>query len=298
MISFTVGLAGHHLRAVLHGVDRLPDRLEGWLVRDSTSSDRPDSVWQLEATDTPSPPASSEHPFILEKTAEGWILRTYSYVLELPSGDSRTLRGRFLQDFAVEKRILVLLRMSFAWIFASERSAVMLHSSSVFSPWGAFLILGRSGAGKTTAARTSPWPVGSDEVNVLVPSSTAMLHSTPFGGEVDPTPATAPLAAVFTIRRCDLNPGTYPGILWPRSPMECSRDLPEPYLYAGSLDSRQLLGHSFITFPDDATIRWSERHTRMSLRNVPYGILFTDSGGKFWEDLYSGTASEVFRHRK
>jgi hypothetical protein len=96
--------------------------------------------------------------------------------------------------------VRVALRIALAARLPYE-GGVPLHAAGVVIRRRGVVFFGPSGAGKTTLASSSPWPVLSDEL-VAVAGSPFFLLATGFWGtlgDCEPVPATAPLAALVSL---------------------------------------------------------------------------------------------------
>lgn len=89
-----------------------------------------------------------------------------------------------------------------------ETAGVLLHSAAVAEDGGAFLLLGRSGAGKTTASRLcleAGATVLSDDLNAVVPGSMgARVEKLPFTGDLGDRaggPLQVPLRALLRLEK-------------------------------------------------------------------------------------------------
>jgi hypothetical protein len=115
------------------------------------------------------------------------------------SARERSLQGVFENFF----RVLVAYRLL-------EIGGALVHSAGVRDEAGAYLLLGHSGAGKTTLARLAREAGGavlSDDLNPICPSGgRAALVGLPFYGDVEPDSASQaphPLRAVCRLRKAE-----------------------------------------------------------------------------------------------
>lgn len=92
------------------------------------------------------------------------------------------------------------IRATFALV-AFDQGALLLHAAGIVHRGGAYAFFGRSGSGKTTAARLSrAKPVLNDDLLVLRPNETGWeAWATPFGRRRVPEIRSAPLRALLCL---------------------------------------------------------------------------------------------------
>lgn len=112
----------------------------------------------------------------------------------------------FLQVFENYFRILSAYRVL-------QLGGAVLHSGCVIYDDRAYLVLGRSGAGKSTFSRLAfeaGWEVLSDDLNAVLPDGEGnwWVERLPFAGDLGQTPirgSSYPLAGIYKLRQSDSN---------------------------------------------------------------------------------------------
>jgi hypothetical protein len=161
-------------------------------------------------------PAASA-PILPGKAGGAAIHTAFVRGVRAPGGDHYALTvGRATADVDLDRRVRSALRLVFVdWL--TERGGIALHAASVLSRGRAWVLIGRSGAGKTTVARTFPEDglLGDDLAALTLDGPVPIVHATPFAGR-EGTPATAGSAPLAGFAVLAQGPKTQAAPLPPR----------------------------------------------------------------------------------
>lgn len=97
------------------------------------------------------------------------------------------------------------VRAALALHLIYEEKGLLLHASSGFLRDRLFIVIGRSGSGKTTAIRNFPGVVIQDEITGLRVDKELRAWPTPFGGELEKGPDHRGKVIFITIDKADLD---------------------------------------------------------------------------------------------
>jgi hypothetical protein len=134
----------------------------------------------------------------VQRWVEGRLLCSHkSFTAEIqPEKGRARLHRRESRAYPLEAviRVSMIVRLPLA-------GGLPLHAAGVVLAGRGVAFFGPSGAGKTTLAATSPYPVLSDELVVIAPGHPRMLVSSGFWGEAQGTARSpeAPLAALVAL---------------------------------------------------------------------------------------------------